>query len=304
MFNNIVGNETAKKILQKAVELNKTSHSYMFIGISGIGKKIIAKEFSKMILCLNEHKYCNKCKSCIEFDSNNNPDFTIIEPDNGCIKIDQIRNLQKVISEKPIISSNKVCIINDADLMTVEAQNCLLKTLEEPPEYMTIILVGTNDSNFLPTIKSRCTIMYFERIKDDEIKKYLEENFKEQGIPSNITQIADGSIGKAINLKDKAEIYENINKIVENLQNYDIIQIMKNAEEIYKAKDEIFEILEYLNVLFIKKSITNYKYANCIEIIEKTKKRIKANGNYNMSIDYMLFGIWEEVNEKYSRSKV
>lgn len=304
MFNNIVGNDIAKKTLKKAVELNKKSHSYMFIGISGIGKKIIAKEFAKMILCLDEKKYCNKCKSCIEFDSNNNPDFIFIEPENGSIKIDQIRSVQKKVSEKPIISENKVCIINDADLMTVEAQNCLLKTLEEPPVYMTIILVGTNESSFLPTIKSRCTIMYFERIKDEEIKKYLEDNFKGQRIPTNITQIADGSIGKAIYLKDKAEIYENINKIVDNLQNYDIIQILKNAEEIYKAKDEIFEILEYINVLLIKKTRTNYKYANCIEIIEETKKRIKANGNYNMCIDYMLFGIWEEVNEKYSRSKV
>ena len=267
MFNNIVGNDIAKKTLKKAVELNKKSHSYMFIGISGIGKKIIAKEFAKMILCLDEKKYCNKCKSCIEFDSNNNPDFIFIEPENGSIKIDQIRSVQKKVSEKPIISENKVCIINDADLMTVEAQNCLLKTLEEPPVYMTIILVGTNESSFLPTIKSRCTIMYFERIKDEEIKKYLEDNFKGQRIPTNITQIADGSIGKAIYLKDKAEIYENINKIVDNLQNYDIIQILKNAEEIYKAKDEIFEILEYINVLLIKKTRTNYKYANCIEII-------------------------------------
>ena len=304
MFDNIVGNETAKATLKKAIDLNKTSHSYMFVGISGIGKRTIAKDFGKALLCLDENKYCNKCKSCIEFDSNNNPDFIFIEPDNGSIKIDQIRNMQKEVSEKPIISNNKVCIINDADLMTVEAQNCLLKTLEEPPAYMTIILVGTNESNFLPTIKSRCTIMYFDRIKDEEIKKYLEENFREERIASNIIEISDGSIGKAINLKDKAETYENINKTIENLEKYDIIQILKNAEDIYKLKDEIFEILEYINVLLIKKASKNYKYANCIEIVEETKRRIKANSNYNMCIDYMLFGIWGEVNEKYSRSKI
>ena len=304
MFDNIVGNETAKATLKKAINLNKTSHSYMFAGIPGIGKRIIAKDFAKALLCLDENKYCNKCKSCIEFDTNNNPDFIFIEPDNGSIKIDQIRNMQKEVSEKPIISNNKVCIINDADLMTVEAQNCLLKTLEEPPAYMTIILVGTNESNFLPTIKSRCTIMYFERIKDEEIKEYLEDNLKGEIIAPNIIEIADGSIGKAINIKDKAETYEKINKIIENLEKYDIIQILKNSEDIYKLKEEIFEILEYINVLLIKKAKENYKYANCIEIIEETKKRIKANSNYNMCIDYMLFGIWGEVNEKYSRSKI
>ena len=302
MFDNIVGNERSKDILRKAVELNKTSHSYMFVGISGIGKSLIAKEFAKMILCIDENKYCNKCKSCIEFDSNNNPDFIFIKPENGSIKIDQIRNMQKEVSEKPIISNNKVCIINDADLMTIEAQNCLLKTLEEPPTYMTIILVGSNESNFLPTIKSRCTIMYFERIKDEEIKKYLAENYKGENITPNLIDIADGSIGKTVSLKDKAETYENIYKFIENLENYDIIQILKNVEEIYKSKEEIFEILDYINVLLIKQAKTNYRYANCIEIVEETKKRIKQNSNYNMCIDYMLFGIWEEVNEKYSRS--
>ena len=304
MFDEIVGNEVAKATLINAINLNRTSHSYMFVGISGIGKNLIAKEFAKMILCLDENKYCSKCKSCIEFESNNNPDFIYITPENGSIKIEQIRKMQKEVSEKPIISNNKVCIINDADLMTTEAQNCLLKTLEEPPLYMTIILVGTNESNFLPTIKSRCTIMYFERIQDEEIKKYLTENFKDETIAPNLIDIADGSIGKAINLKDKAKIYENINKIIENLENYDIIQILKNAEEIYKSKDEIFEILDYINVLLIKQAKKDYKYASCIEIIEETKKRIKQNSNYNMCIDYMLFGIWEEVNEKYSRSKV
>ena len=305
MFENIVGNETIKKELHKAVNLNKTSHSYMFIGIAGIGKRLIAKEFAKMLLCTDEKKYCNECKSCIEFDSSNNPDFIFLEPDEkGNIKIDQIRNLQKSVSEKPIISNNKVCIINDADLMTVEAQNCLLKTLEEPPAYMTIILVGTNESNFLPTIKSRCTILYFERINDEEIKNYLIENINEENIPSNVIEIAQGSIGKAINLKDKSEIYEKMNYIIDNLEKCDIIEILKESEIIYKAKEEIFEILDYINVLLIKKAKANYKYANCIEFIEETKKRIRANSNYNMCIDYMLFGIWGGVNEKYSWSKI
>ena len=304
MFDKIIGNELAKKTLKKAVDLNKISHSYMFVGISGIGKRLIAKEFAKMILCTSKTKYCNRCKSCIEFDSNNNPDFHFIEPDNGSIKINQIRDMQKEVSEKPIISKNKVCIINDADLMTTEAQNCLLKTLEEPPEYTTIILIGTNESDFLPTIKSRCTIKYFERIKQEEIKKFLEDNYKEQIIKKNIIEISDGSIGKAIKLKDKAEIYENLNIIIENLEKRDIIDMIKKADSLYKTKEEIFEQLEYINVLLIKKSKINYKYANCIQIVEETKKRINANSNYNMCIDYMLLGMWEEVNEKYNRSKI
>ena len=132
---------TYKTILKKALELNKTSHSYLFWGTEGIGKKLIAKEVAKRILCLEKNMQDCKCKSCIEFDSDNNPDFQLIEATDGKIKIDQIREMQRKIAEKPIISSQKVYLIDDADTMTVEAQNCLLKTLEEPPEYITIILI-------------------------------------------------------------------------------------------------------------------------------------------------------------------
>ena len=297
MINTIIGNEPARDMLKNSILSGKVSHSYLFIGIEGIGKKIIAKKFAKMILCLNKQQACDKCKSCIEFNSNNNPDFILIEPENGSIKIEQIRNMQKQLSERPIISQHKICIIDDADLMTIQAQNCLLKTLEEPPKYVTMILIGKNENGFLETIKSRCTIMHFNPIKDEEIKKNFNVN-------SNILEIANGSIGKAIRLEDKTELYANIDKIISNIESSSIIDILKYAEIVYKAKDEIFEILEYINILLIKRSKLNSIYANCIEIVEETKKRIKANGNYNMCIDYMLFSIWEEVNEKYSRSQI
>ena len=141
MFENIIGNDKIKNELTNLVKQNKYSHSYIFHGTEGIGKKLIAKEFAKMILCLGEEKYCNTCKSCLEFLSNNNPDFYEIIPDGNNIKIEQIREMQKKVVEQPIISKNKVYIIDNADLMTREAQNCLLKTLEEPPEFVTIILI-------------------------------------------------------------------------------------------------------------------------------------------------------------------
>ena len=145
MFDEIIGNEKIKEELKRSLEEDKISHSYMFVGIEGIGKQLIAKAFAQMILCTNEtEKGCNKCKSCIEFQSQNHPDFLYIEPDGNSIKIEQIRYLQRKIQEKPIISNKKVYIINDADKMTQEAQNCLLKTLEEPPEYSIIILIGSN----------------------------------------------------------------------------------------------------------------------------------------------------------------
>ena len=199
MFENILGNDKIKKDLEKSLKNNRTSHSYMFIGEEGIGKKEIAKEFSKSILCLNnvDGTYCNKCKSCLEFDSTNHPDFKIIEPEGNTLKIDQIREFQKKVSEKPIVGSRKVYIINDSDKMTSEAQNCLLKTLEEPPEFVTIILIGSNESAFLSTIKSRCMILHFEPIQNELLKDYLEKKYNIIIKSQTMLETFQGSIGKA-----------------------------------------------------------------------------------------------------------
>ena len=296
MFEKIIGNEKNKTILKKALELNKTSHSYLFIGIEGIGKKLIATEFAKAILCLNDKKYCNNCKSCIEFDSDNNPDFLYIEPDGNSIKIEQIREFQKKVSEKPIISNKKVYIINDSDKMTVEAQNCLLKTLEEPPEFVTIILIGSNENSFLSTIKSRCMILHFEKISDEQIQKYLQDNHQTEINSKIMLEACQGSIGKALEIKDKQELYQNTEQVVNSLERKDKIDILNMSDFIYKSKDDKLEILNYMNVLFINLAKINSKYADCIAIVEETKRRLQTNANYDMCIDNLLLSLWENVN--------
>ena len=262
--------------------------------MSGIGKKMIAKEFAKAILCLDENKYCNKCKSCIEFDSNNNPDFFCLEPAGNSIKIDMIRELQKSIQEKPIISSRKVYIINDADKMTKDAQNCLLKTLEEPPEFASIILVGENENEFLATIKSRCMILRFNPIEDEQMKNYLRINYNME-VSSNQLELFQGSIGKAISLKDKQDEYLKIEDLIEKISKENIIDIVKQADVLYKSKEEIFEMLDYINIILLKKAKEDERYTNCIQIVENTKRRLNQNANYDMSIDNMLFNMWEEI---------
>ena len=294
MFQNILGNDKIKNLLQESVNNNKVSHSYLFVGKSGIGKKMIAKEFAKAILCLGDNKYCDNCKSCLEFDGQNNPDFFIVEPDGNAIKIDQIRNMQKGVQEKPIISRSKVYIIDNADFMTKEAQNALLKTLEEPPEFVTIILIGENENEFLTTIKSRCMIIHFNSISDSDMEKYLQENYN-MNVTSNMLDVFQGSIGKAIELKDKQEEYLIIEQAIENIEKEDLIDLIKKLDILYTSKDEIFDMLDYINIILLKKSKENVKYTDCIKIVENTKRRIDQNANYDMSIDNMLFNIWEEV---------
>ena len=296
-FDEIIGNEKTKEELKRSLEEDKVSHSYMFIGIEGIGKQLIVKAFAQMILCTNEtEKGCDKCKSCIEFQSQNHPDFLYIEPDGNSIKIEQIRYLQRKIQEKPIISNKKVYIVNDADKMTKEAQNCLLKTLEEPPEYSIIILIGSNENAFLNTIKSRCMKLTFQPIAPEEIKQYMEKTYGMNNINENMLEAFQGSIGKAIALKDKKEEYENIEKMIEKLDKTDMTELIGLGSALYQSKEEINDILEYMNIVLLKMTKENVKYANCIDIVENTKKRLHQNANYDMCIDNMIFNMWEEVN--------
>lgn len=302
-FDNILGNNHIKELLNNSIKSNNILHSYMFIGTEGIGKSLFAKEFSKMILCLSNNKPCGICSSCIKFDSNNHPDFTVIDSeDKKSIKIGQIRFLQEQIAEKPIVSSRKIYIINNSDLMTVEAQNCLLKTLEEPPEYATIILILSNENKLLNTIKSRCTKINFQNISKEDLNKYAIQN--NITASNTLLDICNGSIAKLISLKDDAEIYSNLDNILHNLDKKDITDIWNDSEILYKSKDNILDLLDYFNIYFFNNLKINQdlKYINSIKIVELTKKRLSSNANFDMCIDNLLLKIWEEFNEGHNRS--
>ena len=287
-FQNIIGNEQIKELLNKTIKNKTITHSYLFVGPVGIGKKLFAKEFAKAILCLDENnKPCNKCKSCIEFDTSNNPDYYEIDTEENSIKIDEIRMLQSKTLEKPIISNKKIYIINDSEKMTKEAQNCLLKTLEEPPEYITMILITSNESNILNTIKSRCTKINFNPIENKKIEEFLNEKY---GIK---TKSYFGSIKKAIEMNEKQEIYTELNKYFNNIENYTILDVLNKIESLYKNKEDIQEMLEYINTLLFEKAKKNAKYINYIHYVEEAKQRIKLNANYDMTIDNLLLKIFE-----------
>ncbi len=287
-FQNIIGNEQIKELLNKTIKNGTITHSYLFVGLEGIGKKLFAKEFAKAILCLDENnKPCNKCKSCIEFETSNNPDYYEIDTEENSIKIDEIRMLQSKTLEKPIISNKKIYIINDSEKMTKEAQNCLLKTLEEPPEYITIILITSNESNILNTIKSRCTKINFNPIENKKIEEFLKEKY---GI--NTTSYF-GSIKKALEMNEKQEIYGELDKYFNNIENYTILDVLNKIESLYKNKEDIQEMLEYINTILFEKAKKNAKYINYIQYVEEAKQRIKLNANYDMTIDNLLLKIFE-----------
>ena len=299
-FEQVIGNEEVKKYIRKNLEQNNILHSYLFLGTEGIGKLLFAKEFAKYILCLEEKSENCNCKSCICYNGNNHPDFSVINEEGQTIKIEYIRPVVEKIIEKPIVSNKKVYIINDADKMTEEAQNCLLKTLEEPPEFITIILISSNENLLLNTIKSRCMKIKFNKIPNDDLYKYAINTIGYDAISDNLLNTFEGSIGKAIKLKENKEEYVNIDQILEGMENKDIIEIMQLANFMY-SKERVFEFLEYLNVSLYSKSKENKRYLNCIKYVNDSIRNLNANGNVDMNIDSLLFNMWEELNEKSNR---
>ena len=200
--------------------------------------------------------------------------------------------MQKKVQELPIVSQRKVYIIDDSDCLTKEAQNCLLKTLEEPPEFVTIILIVSNENKILNTIKSRCLKLYFNNLSNEELQQYINENLETAEFSENMLKASGGSIGKLKQIYENKEIYNELDKIFSNIESYTLLDVISKLELLYKSKDEIHDILDYLNTIFIKKARENMKYIDYIKYIEETKTNINANCNYDMSIDNLIFKIF------------
>ena len=176
MFEGIVGQSRARQLLSRAVATEQVSHAYLFTGPAGIGKGSLARGFAKAVLCTAapDNRPCGFCPSCRHFESGTHPDYLVITPpENGAIKIDQVRTLISAMGNRPLEGGGRVCLIEDAERMTPDAQNALLKSLEEPEPGNVFILTADNPRKLLPTIRSRCQQLPLEPLTDREILEVL-----------------------------------------------------------------------------------------------------------------------------------
>ena len=239
------------------------------------------------------------CQSCRLFNENSSPHYLIIDEPGNSIKIDTIRSLMQKIVEKPIFSKRKVYIINDFGKATKESQNCLLKTLEEPPEYVTMILIASEENNILTTIKSRCTKVSFLPLSDDEIKEYARANSNVE-LTKEMIDYCAGSIGKVSEVIENEELYKKIGNIFIDIDTSTLIEFLNESKVIYD-KEKITGILDYITIYFYSKAKEKDAYLDCIGYVNETVKRLGVNTNFEMSIDNMLLKIWEAFNEKGNR---
>ena len=324
-FKDIIGQESIKKHLQTAIKTGNLSHAYIINGEYGSGRQTIASALAKTIQCQSKTEdtdACGVCTSCKQAESHNHPDIKYITHDKTSISVNDIREqLNNDISIKPYSSEYKIYIIPDANKMTEQAQNALLKTIEEPPVYAIIILLTENCDSLLPTIRSRCVTLTMNPIEKDKICTYLENKFQLEPEQAQIAaNYCQGNIGKAIRFASSSDFIEMKNqvlKLLKNLDSMDIASIIDTIKEFSTHKNDINDYLDlmllwYRDVLMFKvtkdanlllysdeysaisEQATKRDYENIeniIAAIDKAKVRLKANVNFDVTIELMILAM-------------
>ena len=175
-FDNVLGQDRAKEILQLALAQNRLGHAYLFTGPAGVGKTLLARETAQAVLCRSPGaRQCGACRDCLLFAHDGHPDFMLLQPEgtSRVIKISQVREyLIPTLSLMPVQSERRVAIIRDADALQEEAANAILKTLEEPVGATLFILVTGAPSALLPTILSRCQMVRFDPLGEGPLREF------------------------------------------------------------------------------------------------------------------------------------
>ncbi len=325
-FKDVVGHKDIIKYIENAVSEGKVSHAYILNGERGAGKKMLASLFAATLLCeKGGPDPCNVCHSCKQAESGNHPDIIRVQHEKpNTISVDDIRQqVNNDIRIKPYQGAYKIYIIAEADFMSVQAQNALLKTIEEPPEYAVIFLLTENAEVLLPTITSRCVMLKLRNIKDTLIKKYLMETMQVPDYKADVcTAFAQGNMGRAILLANSEHFNEireeavqllkyidemELNEIVKAIKRIntfklevndylDIIMIWYRDVLLYKATKDITTVVFKDQIKYIKERAKKSSYEGIeliIESLEKAKTRLKANVNFDLVMELLLLTIKE-----------
>ncbi len=242
-FTEIIGQEDAKNLLKNAIKTGNHNHAYIFSGEKGSGKMMLAEAFATMLQCENPaDDACGQCRSCKQAASHNNPDIIYVTREEGKSKlgVDVIR--EKIINDvdiKPYSNKYKIYIVSEAERMNPQAQNAILKTIEEPPEYVIIILLTTNHYAFLQTILSRCVIIQMKSVDTESIKKILMTKYESVDYQADVmAAFAQGNVGKAIALCRDTNFNDVKNQVISICKRAYRMDEHQISEEVKRIKDE------------------------------------------------------------------
>lgn len=208
-FKDLIGQKQVKQLLTESIQTGRIGHAYMFCGPDGIGRRTMARCFAETLTCsANAAEPCGTCEACVLNANSTNPDVLVIQKQDGkaTIGVEEVRLVQDEISTAPQFGRYKVIIFENAEKLTVQAQNALLKTLEEPPPYIVMILISSNNLQILDTVKSRSVKVDFKRYTDKEILEAYGRVKKDGNVDDKLLcEYADGIIGRALSMANTGE---------------------------------------------------------------------------------------------------
>lgn len=319
-FSEIVGHEQIKEHLQIAIRDRKPFHAYIFQGDVGVGKETVARTFAAGLQCQGtSEKPCRDCVSCHQIESGNQPDVIWVTRDRASLGVEEIREqLCNTMDIKPFSSPYKIYIVSEAEKMTEAAQNALLKTIEEPPEYGVVILLTSNISALLPTIQSRCLTLEFRPLSTATVENFLTSQCE---VPDYLAKasaaFAQGNLGKAMRYAKSEDFIErkdqilNLLRRVKDMPLYDMLDVIK---DLGTRKDEIrdyidlmelwyrdvllFKATKNVNSLFFQEEVSHIskeasvrgyeKIEEIMQAFDKAKIRLKANVSFEVTMELML----------------
>lgn len=326
-FSQMIGQDAVSSHLQQAIASGRISHAYIFSGSAGSGKRTMAELFARTLQCEEKGvNPCGKCHSCLQAISHNHPDIRIVTHEKPTVlSVDEIRRqLVSDIQIRPYQGPYKIYIIPDAELMAPEAQNALLKTIEEPPEYGVILLLTTNAGKLLETVRSRCVCLAMKPVPDAQVTEYLTKNL---GVNARKAQFAaafaQGALGRAIQISESGDFSLMVKSVLDLLLNIhsmsaaDMAAAVRSAQTSWKLSiDDYLDVIAmwFRDVLVMKSTqdpnqviFTGYlpdlkeqashcTYNGIREIfaaLEKAKQRLKANVSFSLTMELLYLTIRE-----------
>lgn len=320
-WSSVIGQEQLTQNLKNALGYRKISHAYMIQGEKHAGKRMVADIFARALQCEAEgNKPCNVCRSCKQALNRNHPDIIYVEHDKpNVISVENVRTqINADIAIKPYSGPYKIYIMSDAQLMNQQAQNAILKTLEEPPEYAVIMLLTTNVESMLQTILSRCVVLNIKPVGNDMIKNHLMEKVHIPDYRASIcSSFARGNVGRAIRLASNEEFDQLKSETLHTLKKVLDLEVYQMAAAAKKITEEKYDVNDYLDLCFIwYRDILLYKSCNdsthlifteelmdiamlarsytyeaiehIIQEIEHARNRWKSNVNFELTMEILF----------------
>ncbi len=320
-FKEILGHEQIKEHFQSVIREHKVSHAYILSGEVGMGRKSLANAFALTLFCeRGRMEPCMECPACKQVINGSHPDLIYVTHEKpASIGVDDIRKqVNDTILIRPYSGHYKIYIIDEAEKMTQQAQNALLKTIEEPPSYAVIILLTTNLDSFLPTILSRCVQLKLKPLQDSSIRSYLQDKLKIPVLDADIyTAFARGNLGNAITIassEEFKELYKKMLHLMTHIHQMDISQLLDSIRELRDEEYDIHECLDFMQMWY--RDVLLYKVTKDInplifkdqyraisrisekssydglekilQSVDKARVRLNANVNMELAIELML----------------